>query len=287
MDIRELYNQVDDGFYLYAIYQYMMFTIRKKIVKVYFREVIIRLRAFRGFIILLVSFILIGATILSSRLDLPFLFSIYETLALVFFSSSLEYPHNDLFLQMVWILFPITGIALISDGLSSIGKTLKYGDHTTPEWNSAMAKQMKNAVIVIGIGNVGLKLLRELATTEHDVVAIDRKDNSEYDEDLKEFQKENPVPIIPGDATRTNVLEKAGIEDAKALLIVTNDDLVNLKIAMKAKKLAESLGNKDLKLIIRMFDLEFGEEIKDKLGFHEIISTSTIAIPHFIKHITD
>lgn len=197
-----------------------------------------------------------------------------------FFATDLDYPFNDTFLQIMWFGFPFLGLIMLADGLSSLGETLKLGDQLSLEWNIEMTKLFEDHIIIVGIGNVGFKLLKRLK--DQDVVAVDKKDMKGKDDELMEFILEHKLPFIPGDATRKRALEQAGIRKAKVIFLVIDDDLLNLKIALKARKL-----NPKVKIIARMFDLDFGNEVAKKLGIDKVISTSTISIPHFLGELKE
>ncbi len=251
----------------------------RRILLVYWNEVWIRLKALKIFLILLFTVLTVGTTSLMYILGLSFPRAVYESVRLLFFASDLPYPEGDVYLEILWMLFPLLGIMVIGDGLASIGRVLKYGDHKTEEWNREMAKLMKNHVILVGVGNVGLKVLRQIIEEKNeDVVVIDEQDESGRDEEFQSM--EHDIPLIQRDATQEKTLEMAGVEHARTLLLMVDDDLVNLKIALLAKKM-----NPKLRVVARMFDLKFGEQVKEHLGVDEVISTSSIAAPRFVAAI--
>ncbi len=260
---------------------YVIVTIKRRtLLKVYQREIFIRLKAFRIFFLMFFSLIFIGAGVLSDRMNLPFVYAMYEIFAMFFFATDLNYPFNDPLLQLLWFIFPFFGLMILVDGLSSLGTALKFSDQLSSEWNIEMANLMNNHIIIVGIGNVGFKLLKQLK--DYDVVAIDKFDEKGRDEEVFEYKTINHLPFIRGDATRTKILEDAGIDKASAIIILIDNDLLNIKIALLAKKL-----NPEIKTIVRMFDIEFGRDIKDKMEIDAVISTSSISIPYFIDAINE
>lgn len=220
-----------------------------------------------------------GMIILKWKLDLPLAKALYEAISLMFFASSLDFPSGDFFLEIMWIMFPLFGLILLGDGLAGIGTAIKFGDPTSEIWNQEVARIMKDHIVIIGIGNVGFKILKELVELEYEVTVIDKSTEEGRDE-FEEFQEDHRIPTIYGDASKENILEKASIEDAARMIIAIDDDLLNLKIAMLARKLSPKIH-----LVVRMFDLEFGEQIQEKIGINKIISTSSISVPHFIEAI--
>lgn len=246
---------------------------------VYRRETLIRLNAFKTFIRLFFIVSLTGMIILRVRLEIPLTKAFYEAISLMFLNSSLDFPSGDLFLEIIWIIFPMFGLFLLGDGLAGIGTAIKFGDPTSEIWNQEVARIMKNHIVIVGIGNVGFKILKELVKLEYEVTVIDKSTEEGRDE-FEEFQEDNRIPTIMGDASREGILEKASVEDASKMIITIDDDLLNLKIALLAKKL-----NPNIHLVVRMFDLDFGKQIMEKIGIDEIISTSSISVPHFIEAI--
>ncbi|NJN54727.1 MAG: hypothetical protein HC804_08225 [Anaerolineae bacterium] len=63
-----------------------------------------------------------------------------------------------------------------------------------------------------------------------------------------------------------------GIQKASALVICTQNDSVNLQIALKAQKL-----NPDINVVIRIFDDEFAQAIQERFGFRAMSATGMSA----------
>lgn len=94
---------------------------------------------------------------------------------------------------------------------------------------------LQNHLIVCGFGRMGRLVCREFAAKEMDYVVIERK--SELQEELKD-----PHGIMThGDATSDVVLQRAGIDRARALVSVLPNDADNLYITMSARLLNERL----------------------------------------------
>ncbi|MBL7191651.1 Trk system potassium transporter TrkA [bacterium] len=86
-------------------------------------------------------------------------------------------------------------------------------------------------IIILGAGEVGFHLAKNLTQAEHDIVVVDN--------DPKKIAKVNDtldVLSIPGDATSPIVLEQAGIRSADILIAVTSIDEVNLMACLMARK---------------------------------------------------
>jgi voltage-gated potassium channel len=94
---------------------------------------------------------------------------------------------------------------------------------------------MKQHVIVVGYGRIGRSVCQELVRHETPFVLIERTE-----EIVRDFAMA-PGVALPGDATSDEVLRKAGIDRARALITVAASDADNLFITMSARLLNENL----------------------------------------------
>ncbi|MFW9993732.1 MAG: potassium channel family protein [Candidatus Odinarchaeota archaeon] len=189
----------------------------------------------------------------------------------------LTYPHEgSLIIKATFLGLPLAGMVVIGLGLIEFGVVIFARSTRIVLWNEWKAKRMKGHTVLIGLGNVGRRLLRELRILEIEVAVITREQEV-LDEQTRSLVEEPAVSLMYGDATETTLLLKANIEKARAILVATNDDLVNLKIASKAKKL-----NPNLRTIVRTFDQDFASQISQLLDIDAAYSTSAIAAPAFV-----
>jgi len=84
----------------------------------------------------------------------------------------------------------------------------------------------KSSFFIIGLGNVGLPLIRMLSS-DFRLVCIDN--NQETLEKARSIR--NDMTVIEGDATSRMVLEKAGISEADTVVISTTTEIINIEIA--------------------------------------------------------
>lgn len=89
-------------------------------------------------------------------------------------------------------------------------------------------------VIIVGCGRLGSLLANQLSGEGHDVVVIDRDDQS-FDKLSVEFSGYK----IVGDAAEQAVLKRAEISKADYLFAVTTEDNINLMVAQIANRLFE------------------------------------------------
>jgi Trk K+ transport system NAD-binding subunit len=80
------------------------------------------------------------------------------------------------------------------------------------------------------------------------------------------------VPLIEDDATREVVLRSAGIERARTIMLCTQNDSLNLEIALKSRAL-----NPQIDVVVRIFDDDFASSLKQQFGFHAFSATGMAA----------
>ena len=101
-------------------------------------------------------------------------------------------------------------------------------------------KRMENHVIVCGYGRNGKQAAKEFLAFRHPFVVV------EMDKQVILKNQDNNIVFIEGDSTVDEVLEKAGVRTAKALITTLPLDADNLFVTLTARAL-----NKDLKIISR------------------------------------
>lgn len=135
---------------------------------------------------------------------------------------------------------------------------------------------MQNHIIICGLGNVGFRTFEILAAAKQNIVIVSDK---VHDELRWKVEKAGGVFLL-GDARNDSLLIAAGIKEAKAIIAVTDQDVVNATVAIDAKTL-----NPHIKIIIRMIDPEVGNHLSKALGIKHVFSPSEIASPIFAKSI--
>ena len=121
-------------------------------------------------------------------------------------------------------------------------------------------------VIVVGIGDIGYELARDLTHGgSHEVVLIDI--NEARCEDLSQ---EFDAFVLEGDGTHPELLQKALIEEADALVATTNSDALNTVIAMLAKRFGVPT------IIVKLKDLGLRAACQE-MGVARIIAPSISA----------
>lgn len=129
-----------------------------------------------------------------------------------------------------------------------------------------------NHVVVVGLGNVGTRVIRQLYDLGVDVVAIDKDENARGATAARELA----IPFIVGDAASEQILRDACVQDCQALVIASTDDVTNLQTALQGRDLKA-----DLRVVMRLFDGDFAEKIETAFNIAISRSVSYLAAPAF------
>jgi voltage-gated potassium channel len=124
---------------------------------------------------------------------------------------------------------------------------------------------MKQHVIVVGYGRIGRSVCQELVRHETPFVLIERNE-----EIIRDFAMGHGV-ALPGDATSDDVLRKAGIDRARALITVAASDADNLYITMSARLLNEKL------FIVARVEQPEAEQKLIRAGANRVVAPHTLS----------
>ncbi|MFX1515196.1 MAG: potassium channel family protein [Promethearchaeota archaeon] len=254
-------------------------------VKILFRSFFLALNRLRAVIILLFLSIICGTLIfqvyypfsINSSFSGDLLDSILASISLLLSMEVYPFPHNGaLLIKLIYIVYPFLGLVLIGIGIIEAGMVIFTFRYRVNVWNEWLAKTMEKHTILVGLGNVGARTLHELLEDGIPTTVI-TMESEKHTEFIEQMLKNPNIAVIFGDASNKAILKQANVSKARALITVTNDDLVNFKIASKAKEL-----NPQIRTVIRAFDLKFAQKVTNLFDIDAAISTSAIAAPAFV-----
>jgi voltage-gated potassium channel len=203
--------------------------------------------------------------------------SVLASISLLLSMEVYPFPHGGvLIIKLLYVVYPFLGLILIGIGIIETGMVIFTYRYRVNVWNEWLAKTMENHTILVGLGNVGTRILHELLEDGIPTTVITLK-SEKHSEIVEKMLKDSHIAVIFGDATNSGILKQANVSKARALITVTNDDLVNFKIASKAKEL-----NPQLRTVIRAFDRDFSKKVTNLFDIDAAISTSAIAAPAFV-----
>jgi Trk K+ transport system NAD-binding subunit len=139
------------------------------------------------------------------------------------------------------------------------------------EWEMAVASTFSNHIVLVGFGHLGFRVAQQLMEIDEDVAAIELNPR----EDLITKTQAMGIPVVADDARNEKALLGASVPKAKAILLCTQNDSLNMQIAFKAQKL-----NPDIRVVTRIFDDEFAQMLEEQFGFRAMSATQ-MASPSF------
>ena len=172
------------------------------------------------------------------------------------------------YLVVFWYALPLVLVILLALGAADFVELFFNRNDERNAWGEALAMTYRNHVIVLGAGHVGLRVVRDLG---HGNGGSGSRPRSE---DVREVLVRLGVPIVIGDGRRSNILERAGLKAAEALVVCTADDSVNLQASVKARHL-----NPEVRVVMRMWDRT--AEVQGVVGVHAVLSAADLAAPAF------
>ena len=201
----------------------------------------------------------------------------YIMVALMVMEAPVEVPAEP-YLIIFWYLQPLLAVYIVGQGAANFVRLFFMRHERRSAWEVAVASTYRKHVIVVGVGHVGLRIIRELLQMESEVVAVDLETSNEADADLRAGK----VPLILGDARTEQVLDEAGLRHAKAVIVATSDDHINLEVTMRVQYLKQQM-NKTIPLIVRMWDASLKKQIESIFADKNVrvMSASDLVAPAF------
>ncbi len=184
---------------------------------------------------------------------------------------SVEGFPDHLALQLFHFFMPLVGLIIFARGLADFGSLLFNRRARGKEWETAVASTMKNHIVLIGLGHLGFRIVQQLHKMGKSVVAVEQNPSIET---FRTVQAMN-IPVIQDDATRLDALVAANVKKAQTIILASQNDSMNLQIALKARTL-----NPTIQVVIRIFDQEFAQALREQFGY-TALSATEMAAPVF------
>jgi len=198
--------------------------------------------------------------------------ALYTALALIFFEVSEPYPEaGGPLVQAAYFLLPMVGLFVVAEAVLRFGVLMFNRKHLSEEWQMALASSFKDHVVIVGLGRIGKLVLDRLARTEKRIACIERDRLR-----VESLGLPPDIAVIVGEASQAEVLAKANARAARAILVLTDNDLANLEVALNAREL-----NPSIRVVLRMFNEKLGERLIKQFGFEAVYSTPALAAPSF------
>jgi len=144
-------------------------------------------------------------------------------------------------------------------------------------------RHLRNHIVVVGLSALGMRVVSDLTAAGYDVAVIERDEENSF----LSVARKLDVPVIFGDATLGQTLRSARVDRARAVAVLTRDDMTNIETGIV---LTEMLGTEvrpglnwtDVPLVLRVYDNTLGFAVAQRFGFENVRSTVELAAPWFI-----
>jgi Trk K+ transport system NAD-binding subunit len=144
-------------------------------------------------------------------------------------------------------------------------------------------RHLRNHIVVVGLGSFGIRVVTDLYAAGYDVAVIERDDANRFLSTADDLD----VPVIFGDATLRQTLESARVGVARAVAVLTQDDMVNIETGivlreMLGPRVMPEVVRPDVPIVMRVYDQELGAAVAQRFDFAYVRSTVELATPWFI-----
>lgn len=126
---------------------------------------------------------------------------------------------------------------------------------------------MEAPIVLCGLGRMGIRILHHLQAANLPVVVIDNRCPA-GDERLRGAR------LVHGDCRQRAVLEAAQVAQARGVLILTNDDLVNISATLMVRAI-----NPNVRVVLRLFNQHLLVRLGSVLHNVHALSTSELTAP--------
>lgn len=132
-------------------------------------------------------------------------------------------------------------------------------------------------VVLIGAGSIGLVVAQQLRATGVDVVVVERDPDNRFLDVLRAAR----IPVVTADATVADTWRELHLERARAVAVLTSDDLVNIETGLAVRDL---LGERwsEVPVVLRLFGRRLAATVDTSFGFQNVRSPAALAAPWFV-----
>jgi len=193
--------------------------------------------------------------------------AIYTVLSATFLQPLGDFPKH-IVLQLFHFVMPLIGIIFLAQGLTDFGVLLFNRKSRGKEWEMAVASTMNQHIVLVGLGHLGFRVAQKLHEMGEIVVVLEINLGTHTTAAARDMG----IPIIQTDARQPGSLESANIKEARTIILASQNDAMNLQIALKARSL-----NPNIQVVIRIFDEDFAHALQEQFGFIALSATEMAA----------
>lgn len=230
-------------------------------------------RHYRTRLVILGVVVVIGTLLFRSDGDHTLAQAAFSTFSLIFGELPEEFPDPGKTAQRVlFFLLPLIGVTIIIEAIIDFALILRDRRRFERSWCLMLTKTFKDHIVLIGLGRLGLRTFLTLRQLGFSVVVIERDPENQFLDSVRR----DGSPLLIGDARAEALLVDANIRKARSIVLATDDDLANLEAALDARQL-----NPTIRVVLRLFDQNLADKVRDGFNIHLAMSQSAISAPTF------
>ncbi len=204
-----------------------------------------------------------------------------ETIATVGYGD-FSFVYQQTWLRLFAIMLMFGGV-LVTAVLVAFVADLLLSRRFANSAGRRRAHHLRNHVVVVGLGSFGVRVVSDLTAAGCDVAVIERDENCRFLSSAADLD----VPVIFGDATLRQTLASARVDHARAVAVLTQDDMVNIETGIVLRELLGPRLTPEVKgpvvpLVLRVYDRALGAAVAQRFSFEAVRSTVDLAVPWFI-----
>lgn len=197
-----------------------------------------------------------------------------ETIATVGYGD-FNFLAQPTWLRLWSIVMMLAGVATTAIVVAFVADVLlsRRLSHSTTR---QQIRHLHRHVVVVGLGSFGIRVASVLKAAGNDVAVIELNEDNRYLSAAAELG----VPVIFGDASLRQTLEAARVSAARAVAVVTQDDMVNIETGIVLREMFTPETRQPI--VLRIYDRNLGAAVGHRFGFESVRSTVDLAAPWFI-----
>ncbi len=205
-----------------------------------------------------------------------------ETIATVGYGD-FNFSDQPTWLRLWGVVMMLAGVATMAILVAFVADVL-LSQRLSQAASRQKIRHLRRHVVVVGLGSFGIRVASMLKAAGQQVAVIERNENNRYLAGAKELD----VPVIFGDATLRQTLEAARVEGARAVAVLTQDDMVNIEAGVVIREMVGNprvvpeLHSPHVPVVLRIYDQQLGHAVGHRFGFEFVRSTVDLATPWFI-----
>lgn len=219
--------------------------------------------------------VLIGATAIKLATGASWAGALYEAVLPSLAGSDPDHEANPV-VKATQVALTVVSVAVIPwvtgvvvDGVVRTQRLLDTGSPLHP---------MTHHVVVVGLGDLGTRIVRSLDRRGVPVVAVD------VDESARGIAvaRARDVPVVIGDARRAATLRAAYVDTAQAIVVVTSGGATTIGVGFAARSIPRAKdAPRQLRTVLRVFDKDLSRRIRREIPDSVGLSSSFLAAPSF------